>query len=113
RGFTSFAFFANRQSPTASRRGEGFRSALTAMAHPCAWHIGSDIAPWLRGLPPRTAIFTMNDHDGAALLEACRVIGLRVPEEVAVVGVDNIESLCLLAMPSLSSVAVGAERIGW
>ncbi len=113
RGFTSFAFFASRPSPTASRRGEGFRNALAAMAHPCAWYIGGDIAPWLRGLPPRTAIFTMNDHDGVTLLEGCRINGMRVPEEVAVVGVDNIESLCLLALPPLSSVAVGAERIGW
>ncbi len=113
RGFTSFAYFASRQSPTASRRGEGFTVALAAMAHPCAWHSGGDLASWLHGLPPRTAILTMNDHDGAVLLDACRIIGRRVPEELAVVGVDNIESLCLLAMPPLSSVAVGAERIGW
>ncbi len=113
RGFTSFAYFAQRPSPTADRRGAGFRDALAARRHACAWNIGGEPAPWLRGLPPRTAIFTMNDHAGTALLDACWLLGLQVPEELAVVGVDNIESLCQLALPPLSSVAVGAERIGW
>jgi LacI family transcriptional regulator len=54
-----------------------------------------------------------NDERGREVLAACREAGLRVPEEVAVVGVDNDELLCELADPPLSSVALNAEAGGY
>jgi LacI family transcriptional regulator len=50
---------------------------------------------------------------GLQVVEACRLAGLRVPDEVAVVGVDNDDLFCGLARPSLSSIIVPAERIGF
>jgi len=50
-----------------------------------------------------------NDDRGREVLEACRVAGIRVPEELAVIGVENDELLCELATPPLSSVALNAE----
>ena len=47
------------------------------------------------------------------LLDACRRAGVAVPEEVAVVGVENDETLCTLASPQLSSVAFEGEQMGY
>jgi LacI family transcriptional regulator len=113
RGFTSYAFFAGRATPTAKRREAGFRRGLASAEHTYAANFGDQPDAWLRALPARTALFACNDHDGAGILERCRNLGLQVPERLAVVGVDNVESLCLLAYPPLSSVAVAAERIGF
>jgi len=50
---------------------------------------------------------------GHHVLDACRVLDLAVPEEVAVIGVDNAETFCELCDPPLSSVLPKAERIGF
>jgi LacI family transcriptional regulator len=68
---------------------------------------------WLRGLPKPLGIMACNDDRGRQVMEACRGTDLQVPEEVAVVGVDNDELLCELADPPLSSVALNAERGGF
>jgi LacI family transcriptional regulator len=68
---------------------------------------------WLAGLPKPVGIMACNDDRGREVLVACRQARLRVPEEVAVIGVDNDELLCDLSDPPLSSVALGAERAGF
>lgn len=112
RGFRSFAYLALHSNPGVERRGGGFRDTLAAAGHACAWHTGQDYDAWLRALPRGTAVFAFNDHVAALLAERCRILGLRLPEDLALVGADNTESICLLAWPPLSSVAVAAERIG-
>ncbi len=67
---------------------------------------------WLSGLPKPLAVMAANDSRARQVLEACRAQSLRVPEEVAVIGVDNDELLCRLSSPLLTSVEQGAERIG-
>ena len=54
-----------------------------------------------------------NDIRGIQMLDACRRAGVAVPEEVAVVGVDNEELVCVLAYPPLSSVIPDAYRVGY
>jgi LacI family transcriptional regulator len=54
-----------------------------------------------------------NDDRGREVLEACRAAEIRVPEELAVIGVDNDELLCELSDPPLSSVALNAEGVGY
>jgi len=71
------------------------------------------LARWLAGLPKPLGVMTCNDDRGREVLEACRQAQVRVPEDVAVVGVDNDELLCDLSDPPLSSVALGAERAGF
>jgi LacI family transcriptional regulator len=58
-------------------------------------------------------LFACNDDRGRQVLEACRCGGLRVPEEVAVLGVDNDEVFCELSDPPLSSIALNAESAGY
>ena len=54
-----------------------------------------------------------NDVRVRHLLEACRTIGARVPEDVAVIGVDNDELMCELTDPPLSSIEQGARNLGF
>ena len=112
RGFRSFAYLALHRNPAVERRGAGFRDTLAAAGHACAWHTGPEYDSWLRALPRGTAVFAFNDHVAAQLADRCRVLGRRLPEDLALIGADNTESVCLLAWPPLSSVAVAAERIG-
>jgi LacI family transcriptional regulator len=71
------------------------------------------LARWLHSLPVPIGLMACNDDRGREVLEACRTAGLRVPEDVAVVAVDNDELLCELADPPLSSVALNAEAGGY
>lgn len=112
RGFTAFAYVALAATPSSARREAGFLAIIAAAGHACARQVGPDLDPWLRSLPRHTAIFAFNDGVAARVSDRCRVLGLRLPEDLALVGADNTESLCQLAYPPLSSVAVAAERIG-
>ena len=47
------------------------------------------------------------------MLDGCRRAGLAVPEEVAVLGVDNDEVLCALSPPPMSRVILNPRRGGW
>jgi LacI family transcriptional regulator len=52
------------------------------------------------------------DNYATEALVACSLAGLRVPEDVSVIGVDNDEMICMTTTPQLSSVATPASRIG-
>jgi len=67
---------------------------------------------WLSTLEPPIGVLCCNDHRGAQIVDAALHGGLRVPEDVAVLGVDDDEVRCELATVPLSSVAPNAERIG-
>lgn len=60
-----------------------------------------------------TAVFTTQDDVAVQVLDACRRSGCRVPEDVAVLGVDNDEFLCALSTPPLSSIAVNSPQVGY
>ncbi len=73
----------------------------------------ADVARWIRVLPKPIGLFACNDIRGQQVLNACRQTGIAVPDEVAVLGVDNDEVLCELSDPPLSSVIPNTERIGY
>ena len=68
---------------------------------------------WLKSLPKPVGLMACNDNCGREVLQACAAAGLRVPEDVAVVGVDNDELMCELSSPPLSSVALDLEKSGY
>ncbi len=73
----------------------------------------SILARWMSKLPTPIGVFACDDDRGREVLEACKLAGLNVPEDVAVVGVDNDEVFCELADPPLSSIALNAETAGY
>lgn len=70
------------------------------------------IGRWLRTLPKPVALMAGTDVRARQVLEACRAFDLRVPADVAVIGVGNDEVMCNLADPPLTSVALRPEEIG-
>jgi LacI family transcriptional regulator len=71
------------------------------------------ISEWLKRLPRPVCVFACNDDRAISVLEACKIASLSVPEEVAVLGVDNDELMCNLSSPSLSSIELDFERVGF
>lgn len=71
------------------------------------------IAKWLQGLPKPVGVMTCHDDRGQQVLDACRRAGLVVPDEVAVVSVDNDVHMCNLSTPPLTSIDVNPGRIGY
>jgi len=71
------------------------------------------LVKWLQSLTKPVGLMACNDACGREVLQACATAGLRVPDEVAVIGVDNDEMMCELSTPPLSSVALDVETAGY
>lgn len=127
RGFQNFAYCGFSDHHWSGQREAGFAEALAErgfqpVSHKAAWAQArrrgwetqqADIAQWLRTLRQPTGIMACNDLRGQHVLEACRTAGLVVPEQIAVIGVDNDRVLCDFCEPPLTSVMPAAERIGY
>jgi LacI family transcriptional regulator len=127
RGFRHFAVCGFTGHAWSRQRLEGFLEALGATASACRvyespwggrhahpWEQEQGrIGDWLRGLPRPVGVFACNDSRGQHVLDACQRVGLSVPEEVAVIGVDDDVLLCELCDPPLSSVVPNPERVGY
>ena len=73
----------------------------------------ADLARWVAQLPKPIGIMACYDIRGRQLLDVCRQVGATVPDEVAVIGVDDDRLLCDLAQPPLSSVIPDTNRSGY
>jgi LacI family transcriptional regulator, galactose operon repressor len=80
------------------------------------WIFGRDrlrLEKWLQQLPKPIGILAHNDVRGRHVVDACRRLGIGIPDEVAVLGVDNESPHCEMCNPPLSSIVTDAERIGY
>jgi LacI family transcriptional regulator len=121
-GLSYFAFIGTRADYLSQLRERGFTQALSASGLRChAFHDGAPRArgapetleQWVRRLPKPVGVLACSDARALDLLAACRKLKAPVPASVAVLGVDNDEVFCELANPTLSSVALPAQRIGY
>jgi LacI family transcriptional regulator len=71
------------------------------------------IIKWIQELPKPVGIFACNDDRGQHILEVCKFINIKVPEEVAVIGSDNDPMICELSDPPLTSIALNVESAGF
>ena len=71
------------------------------------------LADWLWSLPKPTALLACNDDRGKQVLAACKIAGLEVPDDIAILGVDNDDLVCELEYPQLSSIALSVEAAGY
>jgi LacI family transcriptional regulator len=124
RGFRHFAFCGDPRFSWSDRRRDHFSLHVRSAGHACEVFSPRQRAPagdaavdeigrWLARVPRPVAVFACYDNRGRQVLEACRRSGFSVPEEVAVLGVDNDEVLCSLSPPPLSSVILNPRRTGW
>lgn len=67
-------------------------------------HVGK-LVRWLKSLPKPIGILACNDDFGQILINACHMSGIRIPHDIAVLGVDNDEMICNITFPNMSSIS--------
>lgn len=123
--YTNFAFYGTHTTVWSREREDGYRDRITENGrevigynedHNIRYDSASDLANlrnWLRDLPKPIAIFACDDAFALRITEVCRLNDIRVPEDVAVLGVDNDEILCNMSDPPLSSIVLDVENGGY
>ena len=71
------------------------------------------LTQWLARLPRPCGVFAVHDYRAQLVMEACQEAGLRIPDDIAVIGMDNDETICEHTVPALTSVSRNSERVGW
>lgn len=123
KGFRHFAYYGASHFRWALERRDGFcrtvkqagfAVASTAVPHTLNFDKAMPrLCRWLAKLPRPVAIMASDDMPARHVLAACQEIGLQVPEQVAVLGVDDDDILCEMASPSLSSIVQDCDRVGY
>jgi LacI family transcriptional regulator len=125
-----FAFFGPIGLCHVRERYEGFSRTLEASESRCTLvqyapktalvpHVSEELVTpdelmeALDELELPVGIMASSDRVGFAVLEACSRLGLRSPEDVALIGVDNDEMFCNLARSSMTSIDPKAEEVGF
>ena len=137
RGFTNYAFCGYDGILFSDERRAGYAAALSERRYECASYrtpskvldgfnerviLREEIAPraadaralrvWLLSLPRPCALFCCHDLRALQVLYAAKVGGLRVPEDIAILGVDNDMLVCNFTHPRLSSIDNAAFDVG-
>ena len=71
------------------------------------------LAEWVGNLPLKTAVFAVNDDTAAEVVAACCSRGKRIPTDMTLLGVDNLEEVCEKSEPQISSIQIDFERAGY
>ncbi|MCA9214312.1 MAG: XylR family transcriptional regulator [Planctomycetales bacterium] len=127
RGFENIAFCGERSFKWSKMREAHFLSRAEALGFEChvlnskshwesdySWnHERRRLLDWLTQLPIPVGIMASYDIKGQQVLDACRELGLSVPEQVAVIGVDNDPHICNLCSPRLTSIQPDTKKTGY
>ncbi len=114
RGYRQFCFHGPDNREFVKLRHEGFVARLAeADELSVASHDEKQLIRNLQALQRPIAVMGSNDRAALAVLDACRAANLRVPDDVAVLGVDNDDLVQSLAYPPLSTINTARERIGF
>lgn len=127
-GWYSFVYFSRIDNNVCRLRISGFREEIEQHGFRCqeliwpASNPESDdrwdrICDWLvgelAGLPKPVAVMAYNDYDAALVMDACLAAGLRIPDDIGVLGVDNTDEVCPCMPVNLSSVESRETTVGY
>ncbi|MDR2440410.1 MAG: DNA-binding transcriptional regulator [Planctomycetaceae bacterium] len=129
-GLKNYGYYSFGKCDWAEKRGHFFAQAvqekgLTCSICPITPNATSSVDPvwkieyektllhWLKSLPRPVGVLTANDTHALRLVSTCRRYNIAVPEEIAVLGVNDDHQLCQTLTPTLSSIDLGSERIGY
>mgnify|MGYP000070601683 CR=1 FL=1 len=126
RKYENFAFSGPSRLWWAQERADHFRKAVATAGFKTDIFMHSEPAgkltwakaqarmiEWLKSLPKPVAIMAANDDHGQYIIESCKVAGLNVPGDVALLGVDNDTMICEFTLPSISSINLDTKCAGY
>jgi LacI family transcriptional regulator len=127
RGFRYFAYYGFSETVWMRERGDGFEDTLNkkgfdvySFKEPAdtnkteKWNFDTDVLyHWLLGLPKPVALFACDDYHALQITEVCKIFNIHVPNDIAVLGVDNDELLCNISNPPLSSIELDIQNGGY
>jgi LacI family transcriptional regulator len=126
KGFKNFAFYGFNNIVWSRERAEGFEERIQqagfdvhyyelkdSRSNDLWYYKPSALSDWLKSLPKPIALMTCDDNQGHHITEAARHAGIRIPDDIAVLGVDNDETICHLSDPPLSSIETDSEKGGY
>lgn len=126
RGFTRFAFCGYDHMFWSRIRQEGFVRRVTQAgftvhlyeppgpSNCLTWEAEQiSMAEWLASLPKSVGLMVCNDDRAQQVVEANKIAQRRIPDEIAILGVDDDDMICELTHPPLSSIAMNFEEAGY
>lgn len=125
RGYRNFAFYGDKDFLWSKGRAEGYKDEVEKLngnffyfeseyLTNSQWsHDHIELSKWLKELPKPVALFACDDYFALQVSEICKVINISIPEEIALLGVDNDEFICNLSYPPISSIVTNDEEIGY
>lgn len=126
RGFRSFAFCGYGEFFWSRQRCDGFLQRVQQAGYEVHLYDAARtrkrllwkeeqqfVTKWLLSLPKPVGLMACIDERGQQVAEACKSAAIAVPDQVAIVGVDNDEMICNLSHIPMSSVALDAEEAGY
>lgn len=126
KGFQHFAFYGYRDTVWSQERCEGFYECIARHGFGNNFYSYQDqslddlwfyeappLLKWLKSLPQPTALMACDDNQGNRITEICKVNNIRVPDKIAILGVDNDEIICNLSDPPLSSISQNIVKGGF
>ena len=125
-GFRNFAFCGLGHFYWSQERYDSFRNTLAAKGIAVNFYElmkskrrrsheaeQKSLVEWLSGLPKPVGLMACADDCSQNVIEACKIAEIKIPDQIAVIGVDNDDMVCELSNPPLSSIALNFERAGY
>jgi len=126
KGFKNFAFYGFKNLVWSKDRCEGFKEELVnhKLDHNFyeyqndesqdIWYYEStSLIKWLKSLPKPIALMACDDNQASHITEVSRLCGIKIPEELTVLGVDDDKAICMLSDPPISSIYQAVEKGGY
>lgn len=109
----SYAYVADEsQADWSRRRGAAFVRAVSPCGKPCSILNPRNLLQELESVPKPCGILAANDMTASSVYAVAQRLGLGIPKDLAIIGVDNDELLCTSLTPSLSSVQMNLTACG-
>jgi LacI family transcriptional regulator len=123
KGFSNLAYAGYKNENWSKVRRRKFIEISDAMNKKVSYFETESIVPtpqaledqynWIKKLSKPTAILACNDNKAREVIEACKSENINIPEEIAVLGIDNDDYVCELSEPTISSIELGFEKAGF
>lgn len=125
KGFVNYAFLGIKNVVWSNERCKGYKKELSKYGKMQSyheyqksddeglWYYAESLKQWLESLPKPIAIMACDDNQAKHITEICSLIGIDIPNEISLLGVDNDKMICLLSDPPISSINQNTIKGGY